>query len=176
MGSRKFKLFTSELPKPQCGSPQLSTGTRIPSSLMRPTNFRHTPATSTTSSLRPPSRKPPSTIPVIAKTKALNNNTLQKSAVTVSAPVDSSSINDDVGQIRRLLEQLMDLLKSSNESQETLLEENRRLKEEVTDLKKKLFAITSSTSHYTGSVSPESSEEVTETIKKSDSVYFSPIL
>lgn len=49
-----------------------------------------------------------------------------------------NSVTGDVGEIRKLLEQLLTIVQSSHETQESLVEENERLKKELSELKDKM--------------------------------------
>lgn len=49
-----------------------------------------------------------------------------------------NSVTGDVGEIRKLLEQLLNVIQGPHETQESLLEENERLKRELSELKEKM--------------------------------------
>lgn len=88
------------------------------------------------------------------------HNSEPSSCLPIAQAIDISSINNDVGQIKNLLEQLLSLLKSSDESQEDLLEENQRLRREVSELKQKILKLT----------------ERPAIMDNRESVYFSPMI
>lgn len=83
----------------------------------------------------------PSLVTESITTKATTTSTTTLSQITNGN--DISSIEHDVGQIRRLLEQLLTLLQASHADQESMAQENERLRREVADLKGKIRAIRS---------------------------------
>lgn len=130
------------------------------SSLKRPTTLL---PSSTTSSLKQPSQQPSSTTSaqrgsklaalgiqssiktaLVKKQTALNShlptstannalNQLQFSNLKDSSIIES--VTGEVGEIRRLLEQLLQLLQSSQEQHDNLAIENERLRKELTEIR-----------------------------------------
>ena len=94
--------------------------------------------------------------------------------IPTSSLIDLNSINEDVGQIRDLLKQLLNLLRSSEDNQENLIEENERLRTEVTELKRKLKAIKSAVVKSPNRITTDDMES--QQVRHNKSVYYSPIM
>lgn len=138
-----------------------------------------------------PSNSPAVKLPP-TNTKAQTNTKVQTSS-TVSADLqnlDLDSLVSNVVEIRNLLEKLLITLQCPQESQETLEDENKRLREEIAQLKKALPSSTTrgneqntvSNNEASLKKEPEEGEEssedvtITEVTNQRPSVYYSPMI
>lgn len=90
-----------------------------------------------------------------------------------------NTITGDVGEIRKLLEQLLDLLKSSQDSHGNLERENEVLRQEVADLRERLRAIKSTVQNNNNreTLLPEEIQHRTRDKRQAGSgLYFTPMI
>lgn len=106
----------------------LATTTGLPSKTSRT-------VTKTTASERLVQPSSPATTPFMTANEFQNRNKLS------SGLIDLSSVEDDVSQIRKLLEQLVPILVDSQQTQERLASENEQLRNELASVKSTLKAL-----------------------------------
>jgi hypothetical protein len=91
-----------------------------------------------------------------------NSKGIQKKGETPTAAqlIALSSVENDVGEIRRLLEQLLCLLQMAHQDQDNKERENERLKQEVRELKSKIRSIRSTVANADSEPPTPSSQNV----------------
>jgi len=177
-----------------------------PSGLVKPTPARYTISAASSNSSNElitsggTTKRPPqpainnsnSRLPTL-KLQPIKSATVKKSAVITqpkppiqttknassSEKIDFSvfnSITGDVGEIRRLLEQLLGLLQNSSDSNESLIRENERLKSELAEFKSKFCAIKSTVTNSRGSIIHEESDTKQTRIRcpLGSEIYYTP--
>lgn len=121
----------------------------LPSSILKqPSKAQHTGPDKVSSSkpaalTAPPKLAPRTSINVQPNQK---ENTSDNQVTSSSKDIALTGVSEDVGHIRQLLEQLLTLLKNSSDEHEAMVAENKRLRQELVELKEKIRSVKSTVS------------------------------